>query len=156
MQNFPCSVFNAWTKQGSKRDTLFEEFVQKFGSTAGEILKSLDSRHQPMDMQSTLENPKSVVWEDAWSIQQENTRDPVGAQLVDMLAAEIRKQPDAVFTDPFFPPNSSSLYVDPHRKYQDFLEGHYHDNIVWRRPSELFPGTTPKVSLPAAATSRAA
>jgi hypothetical protein len=154
MQNFPSSIYKPWKKQGSKRDELFEKFVENFGSNAGDILKSIDSRHHPMDMQSPLKKPASIIWEEAWSIQQEHTRDPVGARLVNKLAAEIRKQPDPQFIDPFFPPDSSSLYVDPHRKYQDFLEGHYHDNIVWKRPSELFPGTIPKVPLRMAAESK--
>ena len=145
-QSVPTSIYNPWQKQGSTvSDGLVQDFAQKFGATAGRILQTLQSRHQPMNFKSYPADPASVVWEDSWSSEKSETRDPLGADLVKNLAAELKKQ-NAKFTDPYFPPDSTSLYVDPTKKFQDFLEGHYAGNIVWKRPSELFPGKELKVS----------
>ncbi len=66
----------------------------------------------------------------------DESRDPEGKNLVRDLAKELRLK-KTKFTDPFFPPNASSLFVDPTRRSQEFLEGHQTRNIVWKRPSEL-------------------
>jgi hypothetical protein len=128
----------------------FQDFVQNFGSDAGRMLQTLQSRHQPMNLKSYSTEASSIVWEDAWSIAKDDTRDPEGSKVVDKLAAELRRQNElkkknTKFTDPFFPPTASSLFVDPSRKFQDFLEGHYIGNIVWKRPSELFADKEIKV-----------
>ncbi len=119
-------------------------------SCAGRILQALHSRHQPMNLKSYPTDASSVVWEDAWSLVKDDTRDPEGSKLIEKLASELKKQnelkkKETKFTDPFFPPNASSLFVDPTRKFQDFLEGHYTGNIVWKRPSELFTDKEIKV-----------
>jgi hypothetical protein len=103
-----------------------------------------------MNLVSYSTESSSVVWEDTWSIAKDDTRDPEGSKLVDKLAAELRRQNElkkqnTKFTDPFFSPAASSLFVDPSRKFQDFLEGHYTGNIVWKRPSELFADKELKV-----------
>jgi hypothetical protein len=148
LQNVPVSVYVPWKKPGtSATEGLYQDFVQKYGTSAGRILQTLQSRHQPMNFKSYPTEPSSVVWEDSWSSDKTDTRDPSGADLLKNLAAELKKQ-NAKFTDPFFPPDASSLYVDPTKKFQDFLEGHYSGNIVWKRPSELFPEREIKVTCP--------
>jgi hypothetical protein len=103
-----------------------------------------------MNLKSYSTEASSIVWEDSWSIAKDDTRDPEGSKLVDKLAMELRRQNElkkknTKFTDPFFLPTASSLFVDPSRKFQDFLEGHYTGNIVWKRPSELFADKEIKV-----------
>jgi hypothetical protein len=153
MQNVPCSVYAHWKKagvSGPPAEELFQGFVQNFGADAGRMLQILQSRHQPMSLKSYSTEASSIVWDDAWSIAKDDTRDPEGSKLVDRLAAELRRQNElkkknTKFTDPFFSPTAGSLFVDPSRKFQDFLEGHYTGNIVWKRPSELFSDKEIKV-----------
>ena len=144
-QSVPANVHIAWRKPGtSVADGLVQEFTLKVGANAGKILETLQNRHKSMDFKSYPLEPTSVTWEDSWSIEQNETRDPQGSALLKQLGEELKSK-NIKFTDPYFPPDSASLYVDNSRKYQDFLEGHYPKNIEWKRPQQLFKDKEIKV-----------
>jgi hypothetical protein len=144
-QSVPSDAHLAWRKPGtSAADGLLQEFALKVGANAGRILQAMHARHVPMDFKSYLSDPISVTWEDSWSTELSETRDPQGAEMLKQLAAELKSK-NVKFTDPYFPPDATSLYVDSSRKFQDFLEGHYPSNIEWKRPEQLFPDKTLKV-----------
>jgi hypothetical protein len=132
-----------WQKSSSTEEN-FQDFVQNFGASTGRILRTLQNRHQPINLLSYPSEPCSVVWEDSWSMEKMETRDSVGSDLVKKLGQELKRN-GAKFTDPLFPSEACSLFVDPSQRFQDFLDGHFTGNIVWKRPSQLFPDKELKV-----------
>ena len=132
----------------SKMSRAAEERCKQFELSYGkETLNNLEALHERHEMVNPLTHPKEPYvkcWEEMWS-PFEYSRDAQGEAMLKALA-EAFKAKNALFEDPMFPAENSSLFADADaevnlnaqqtfRKDQDaFLAGV--TGIEWKRPKE--------------------
>jgi hypothetical protein len=79
---------------------------------ASDLIQRLQNRHRPCCFDLHPSQVISTVWEETWSSDRPGTRDHSGEIMIKQLGQLLRDS-NQRFEDPFFPADSSSLFVDP-------------------------------------------
>ncbi len=145
LQTAPAGDWGDISKMSPAAEERRKQFELSYGK---EALKNLEALHERHEMVNPLAHPKEPYvecWEEMWS-PFEYSRDAEGEAMLKTLAGDLKAK-NAMFEDPMFPAENSSLFADPadaaanlnaqqtFRKDQDaFLAGV--TGIEWKRPKE--------------------
>eukprot|EP00961_Rhodomonas_salina_P304465 3941611-Rhodomonas_salina.2 len=145
-----------YSKEDTSASELLKEFAKSVGDEATELIKKMHEDHlsDPFEVPATY---TPIDREERWVLEEEKTRDKEGEDNL-LKLAQILRDKRVMFTDPYFPPNNTSIFADPatagknaggkqtERFDQDpFLAGQDIKSIQWKRPIEIRPNLKPVV-----------